>query len=308
MVKVAKETELAFVSRLFYYLAMFENNPLIRRLVRLALEEDIGTGDVTTEGIIPESMRAVGEIVAKERGVLCGIPVVRLVLAEVDPEIKTTALVEDGELIEPGTVVIRAAGRASSLLMAERTLLNFLMHLSGIATATREFSDQLRGSKTVLLDTRKTTPGLRVLEKYACRVGGARNHRLSLASGVLIKNNHLALVDDIKAAVRDAKAKAPSLCRVEVEVRTIEQAKRAIEAGADVLLLDHMTPDEVRDVVDYAQWKVQVEVSGDVTADTAFTWGTIGVDFISSSAPVKRARWLDFSMYLKREAGDACGD
>jgi nicotinate-nucleotide pyrophosphorylase (carboxylating) len=291
---------------------MLTNNPLVRRIVRLALEEDIGTGDVTTEAVIRPGARASAEVTAKAAGVLCGMPVARLVLAEVDPAVEAAVLVEDGREVEPGTVVMRAEGSAASLLVAERTLLDFVMRLSGVATATRRFVEALGGAKTVLLDTRKTTPGMRVLEKYAARVGGARNHRPSLAGGVLIKNNHLAVTGDLKATVRAARDRAPSLCRVEVEVRSMEQVKRAIEAGADVLLLDHMTPDEAREAVDYAHWKVKIEVSGGVTAQTAAAWAAVGVDFVSSAAPVHSAPWLDFAMYLKPlptpEAPDARGD
>jgi nicotinate-nucleotide pyrophosphorylase (carboxylating) len=191
--------------------------------------------------------------------------------------------------------------------MAERTALDFLMRLSGVATATRAFARALDGTKTVLLDTRKTTPGLRVLEKYATRVGGARNHRMGLDSGVLIKNNHLALCPDLKDAIRRARANAPVLCRVEIEVRTLDQVKRAVEAGADLLLLDHMTREEVAEAVDYCNWKVAIEVSGNVDPAAAAAAGQAGVDFVSTGAVTHSAPWLDFGMYLEPEVVDAGG-
>lgn len=278
---------------------MLNSNPLVKRIVRLALEEDIGTGDVTTEAVVPEGTLASAEVMAKEDGVLCGIPVAMLVLAEVDPRIQATPLVADGEAVTPGTVVLRAEGPARSLLVAERTLLDFVMRLSGVATQARSFSQVLQGTRTQLLDTRKTTPGLRVLEKYAARVGGARNHRTSLAGGVLVKNNHIACCGDMKEAIRRAKASVPVLCKVEVEVRTMDEVKRAVEAGADVLLLDHMTQEQVVEVLDYCNWKVAVEVSGNVTADGASAAAQVGADFVSSGAVTYGARWLDFGMYLK---------
>lgn len=279
---------------------MLASNPLVRRIVRLALEEDIGTGDATTEAVIPEGTRAEARVVAKAAGVLAGGPVARMVLEEVDRSVAFEALVNDGAEVTPGDVVMRATGDARSLLVAERTLLDFVMRLSGVATAARRFVERLADSKTVLLDTRKTTPGLRVLEKYAARVGGARNHRTSLAGGVLIKNNHLALAGDLKEAVRRARDHAPALCRVEVEVRTMEEVKRAIEAGAEVLLLDHMGRDEVREVLDYCNWKVKVEVSGNVTPEDIAERAETGPDFISAGAITHAAPWLDFAMYMTR--------
>ena len=283
---------------------MLKQNPLVKKIVRLALEEDIGTGDVTTEAVVPDGIDAIGEVMSKSHGIVCGLPVAAMVLHEVDPAVVVTPLVEDGQPVAPGQVVMRAEGSARSLLVAERTLLDFVMRLSGVATATRTFVESLSGVRTVLLDTRKTTPGLRVLEKYACRIGGARNHRMSLAGGVLIKNNHLAVAGDLKGAIRAARATAPSLSRIEVEVRTMEQVKRSIEAGADVLLLDHMSSAEVREAVDYCNWKVKIEVSGNVTAERAAEMAQIGVDYVSSGAPVHHAAWLDFAMYLKRVGGE----
>lgn len=284
---------------------MIASNPHVLRIVRLAIEEDLSTGDVTTETTVPESARMRAEVVAKAAGVLAGLPVARLVLREIDPALEVEEMAVDGAEVVPGQVVMRARGSARSLLVAERTLLNFVMRLSGIATRTREFVQALEGRKTALLDTRKTTPGHRVLDKYAVRAGGGRNHRLDLAGGVLIKNNHIAIQGDLKACIRAARANCPSLCRVEVEVRTLEEVKRAIEAGADVLLLDHMNQDEIAQAVDYANWKVQIEVSGNMTPEKAAAAADLGVDFVSAGAITYAAPWLDFSMYLHPEVDDA---
>ena len=199
---------------------MLKINPQVRRIVELAIEEDLGTGDVTTEACVPPEARVVGQIVAKSPGILAGIPIALMVLERIDPSIVATPLAADGAVVSPGQAVMRIEGPARTVLVAERTVLNFVMRLSGVATRTREFVDALEGTRTVILDTRKTTPGMRALEKYAVRVGGGRNHRTSLSGGVLVKNNHLAMRGDLKETVRLARAGAPSLCKVEVEVRT----------------------------------------------------------------------------------------
>jgi nicotinate-nucleotide pyrophosphorylase (carboxylating) len=274
------------------------DTPVVRKIVRLALEEDIGSGDITTFAVVDPSRMAMGSVIAKEDGVLAGIPLAMMVLKEVDEQIEVSDYIDDGTTIKTGTEVLKVKGKAISLLQAERQLLNFVMRLSGIATIARRFMEALGSSPVSLLDTRKTTPGLRALEKYAVRVGGGKNHRMGLYDGCLIKNNHLALCKDIKQTVRKARAHAPMPFKVEVEVRTIEEAKRAIEAGADILLLDHMSPDEVVKVVDLAAWKVQLEVSGNITLDNIGQYAHTGVDFISVGALTKSANWLDFSMSI----------
>lgn len=277
---------------------MLRINPLVRRIVDLAIEEDLGTGDVTTEACVPADARVAGQVVAKAPGILAGIPVALIVLERVDPAIVARPLAEDGTEVLPGMAVLHVEGPARTILVAERILLNFVMRLSGVATRTREFVKALEGTRTVILDTRKTSPGLRALEKYAVRVGGGRNHRMNLSGGVLVKNNHLAMRADLKETIRLARAGAPSLCKVEVEVRSMAEVKRAIEAGADVLLLDHMTVDQVAEVVDYANWKVALEVSGNMTPESARAVAQAGVDFVSAGALTHSAPWLDFAMYL----------
>lgn len=273
--------------------------------MRLALEEDIGTGDVTTTTVVPSDACVVGEVVAKEDGVLAGLEVALLVLEQVDPGIEAEILVPDGTRVHPGMKVLRVRGRAAPILVAERTLLNFVMRLSGVATATRRFVDALAGARPVVLDTRKTTPGLRVLEKYAVRVGGGRNHRMALDGGVLIKNNHIAIRrGELAETIEAARAAAPTLCRIEVEVRSVEEARRAIDAGADVLLLDHMTPAQVAEVAGLAPARVLLEVSGNMTVDRAAEIAALDVDFVSSGALTHQAPWLDLAMYLHPEAAD----
>ena len=213
------------------------NNPFVIRVVDLALEEDIGHGDVTTETLIPPELLAIGRVVAKSGGVVAGLPVAGLVLERASSgRVHVEFLKSDGDEVAAGDVVLEAQGPARDLLKAERVLLNFLMRLSGVATKTRQYVQALSDTVCEVLCTRKTTPGLRILEKYAVAVGGGRNHRFGLYDGVLIKNNHLAMLGgDVKKAVKLARSRAPALCKVEVEVRSLDEAKRAVEAGADVI-------------------------------------------------------------------------
>lgn len=286
---------------------MITDNAVVRRVLRQALEEDIGSGDITTEAIVDPSAVARAEVIAKESGVLAGVPVALALFEEIGPGIEARVLVADGDVVAPGTVVIDAVGPARFLLMVERTLLNFLMRLSGIATMTRRYAERLAGSKTRLLDTRKTTPGLRVLEKYAVRVGGGGNHRIGLFDGVLIKNNHIAVCGDVKEAIRRARRLAPMPCKVEVEVRTLEEVRRAIEAGAEAVLLDHMDREEMARAVDYCNWKVVTEASGNLTPDDVAAAAEIGVDYVSVGALTRSAVWLDFSMRITPMVGHADG-
>lgn len=284
---------------------IFTGNGHVRDIVRLALSEDIGTGDVTTAFVVPAGMRACGRIVAKQAGVIAGLPVVRMVFDELDPDIKFLALAHDGQEVLPGQVVANLEGPAAPLLTGERVALNFLMHMSGIATAARAFAARLDGTRARLLDTRKTTPGNRVLEKYAVQAGGALNHRMNLAGGVLIKNNHIAVCGGVRAAVRAAMAKSPVTLKIEIEVRSVEEAVDAAQAGADMLLLDHMTPAMATEVRKRVGEAVLLEVSGNMTPDKAASFAESGVDFVSAGVVTYGAGWLDFSMYLDLDGG-AC--
>jgi len=281
----------------------FFGNSHVEDLVRLALAEDIGTGDVTTTAVIPPSMRASGRIVAKQAGVVAGLPVVRMVFAALDSGIVFEPLVKDGDRIEPGEVLATFHGPAAPMLTGERTALNFLMHLSGIATFAAVFCERLAGSGTVLLDTRKTTPGNRVLEKYAVAVGGARNHRINLAGGVLIKNNHIAVCGGVEQAVRAARERIPVTLKIEIEVRSVAEAAAAARAGAEMLLLDHMTPDMAREVRSVVGDSVLLEVSGNMTPDKAAMYAGCGIDYVSAGSVTYDAPWLDLSMYLDLEGG-----
>lgn len=275
-------------------------NPVVQEIVEFALREDLGHGDVTTEALVQPGQKAKARVVSRSEGILAGIPVAVMVLRRVGGEdVKVEPRLQDGARLHPGDVVLEASGQARHLLLAERVLLNFLMRLSGVATKTREFVEALEGTTCQVLCTRKTTPGLRVLEKYAVAVGGARNHRFGLYDGVLIKENHIALLGgDVKKAVKLARQRAPALCKVEVEVRTFEQAKRAVEAGADAILLDHMDEDDVARVLEICGFKARLEGSGDLDVRKARALAMLGVDFVSVGAMTKEATWLDFSMHL----------
>lgn len=287
---------------------MLKTNPQVQSIVALALAEDIETGDITTNTVVPMGTTAVAEVVARADGILAGVDVAEMVMTAVDPDVRMTRLVDDGQVVTPWLPVLRLEGAAKSILIAERTILNFVMRMSGVATTTRAFVDAVVGSKTVILDTRKTTPGLRALEKYAVRMGGGRNHRPSLAGGVLIKNNHITAVGDLKEAIRRARENAPISSRIEVEVRTMEEVKRAIEAGAEILLLDHMSHEEVVEAIDYCNWKVKLEVSGNMTVQKVTDMADTGVDFISVGALTHSAPWLDFSMaFRSMDAPDVKG-
>ncbi len=283
--------------------ALFAGNGQVQELVRLALAEDVGTGDVTTAFVIPAGTTASGRIVARQAGVLAGLPVAALVFGELDSAIVFEPCAVDGDAVQPGQVVAHLSGPAAPMLTGERTALNFVMHMSGIATCAAAFAARLAGTGTRLLDTRKTTPGHRVLEKYAVKVGGACNHRMNLAGGVLIKNNHIAVCGGVRAAVESARANSPVTLKVEIEVRTVEEALEAARAGADMLLLDHMTPDMARGVRERLGGSVTLEVSGNMTPEKAAAFAGCGVDYVSAGAVTYGAGWLDFSMYLDLDRG-----
>lgn len=269
----------------------------LRHLVQRALDEDLGRGDLTTRLTVPESTKARGTFVSQQQLVMTGLPVAAEVFRVLEPSVTWEPLVEDGMEVAGGTALAHVSGRAASLLAGERVALNFLQRLSGIATLTRRLKKQLRGLKTELLDTRKTTPGLRVLEKYAVRVGGGRNHRLRLDDGILIKNNHLRLAGSIRTAIENARHGRPSGLPIEVEVRSLAELEEAITAGADQVLLDNMRPNEVRDCVELARRRVRLEVSGGINSENIRAYAETGVDYISvgaltHSAPVAELHFL----------------
>jgi nicotinate-nucleotide pyrophosphorylase (carboxylating) len=266
------------------------------------LQEDIGRGDWSTAGL-GELARRPGEAVwvAKAPGVIAGLPVAARVFHLLDPESRFDPQVAEGALCEPGTVVAKLRGSLGTLLMGERVALNLAMRLSGIATATRQYVDALANYPTQFVDTRKTTPGLRLLEKYATRVGGAFNHRLGLDDAVMIKDNHIATAGGIRAAVDQVRRTIPYPLSIEVETSNLAQVEEALACGVEIIMLDNMPPNAMTVAVQTIRQtnpRIKIEASGNVTLDTLRPIAETGVDFISSSAPITRAPWLDLSMQM----------
>ncbi len=284
--------------------------PVTEQLISLALQEDLAFGDLTSNAIFPPSHRSTARLLAREELVLCGIDVAARVFERVDPSLKVNLLASDGEVLKPGAVVMQVSGSTLSLLSAERTALNFLQRLSGIASQSRRFHDAARaanrkagldgtGEAAVrIADTRKTTPGWRALEKYAVRCGGCSNHRFSLGEHVMIKDNHVAAAGSISKAVVAARKAAPHLCRIEVEADTLQQVDAALEAGADVILLDNMLPAQIREAIKRIAGRAIVEISGGVKLTTLADYVMPGVNVISIGALTHSAVAADLSMEL----------
>jgi nicotinate-nucleotide pyrophosphorylase (carboxylating) len=269
----------------------------MERLVRAALDEDRAFDDVTTLAVVPASARARADMVARTAGVIAGLPLAARVFELLDPATRCRGLVRDGAHVAAGTSVLEIDGSARAILSAERVALNFAQRLSGIATLTARYVDAVRGTRAKILDTRKTTPGLRALEKYAVLCGGGQNHRTDLAAAVLIKDNHLESVGgDIALAVRRARDSAPKGIQVEVECDAREQVRRAVEAGADVILLDNMSPGEMRLCVEMVSGAAIVEASGGVTLEGVRTVAESGVDWISVGALTHSVPALDLAL------------
>lgn len=273
----------------------------ITEILERALAEDLGAGDLTTDATIPEGLEATGSFLAKGALVVAGLPLLERLYELLDPAIRFEPLAAEGGLVARGALA-EVRGSARVLLRAERTALNFLQRLSGIATLTRRFALRLEGTHARLLDTRKTTPGLRVLERYAVRVGGGTNHRFGLYDAVLIKENHAQLAGGVAEAVRRARAHYGSQ-KIEVEVRDDTEVRQGLEAGADVLLLDNMTPDEVRHCLRLIQGRAGVEVSGGITLENIRDYAEAGVDFISVGALTHSAPAVDISFDLVPAVG-----
>ena len=272
-------------------------------LIRRALAEDLGPGDITSECFIPADRRSTARIVAKENGVLAGTEVALEVFRQIDPSIEVELLKNDGEAIAPGDDILNADGPTRALLSAERTALNFLQRMSGIATLTRRFVDAVSGTKAVILDTRKTTPGLREFERLAVRAGGGVNHRFGLFDRVLAKDNHLAIIGDaagLQRAIDEARKRAPEIL-VEIEADTLEQVRLLCGLrGIDIILLDNMTNDQLRQAVQIrGNKKILLEASGGVNLDTVAAIAATGIDQISVGALTHSARAIDLSMEIK---------
>ena len=297
----------------------------IDEIIDRALTEDLVRGDVTTEALIPSDQQGTGSIVVKEQGILAGIDVAERVFHRVDSGVKVDILLKDGSSVKPGDVAAKVKGNVASILKAERVALNFLQHLSGIASETNRYVQAVAGLPVRIMDTRKTTPGLRLLEKYAVRVGGGENHRMNLGDGILIKDNHLAALRSqglrLKEVIARARQNAPSSLRasptlslrgakrqsniqarqsqIEVEVKTVREAMEAAEAGADIVMLDNMNLDDMRQAVRSIHGRALVEASGGVTLDRVRAIAEAGVDFISIGALTHSAKAIDISLELE---------
>jgi nicotinate-nucleotide pyrophosphorylase (carboxylating) len=266
--------------------------PLITR----ALEEDWGFGDWTTDLCVPETVATHARLIAKEPTVVAGIEVARAVFHKVDPSLRVTLAVDNGAAVEKGALLLEVDGNARSILKSERVALNFLGRMCGIATLTRAFTAKLEGTKTQLLDTRKTTPGLRLLEKSATVLGGARNHRLCLTDGVIVKENHIRAAGSITKAVARLTESLPPTLKIEVETTTLAEVQEALDAGADLIMLDNMSIAEMALAVRTVRGRARLEASGNVRLDNVREIAETGVDFISTGAIIHSARWSDLSL------------
>ena len=268
----------------------------VESLIDRALEEDIGTGDITTLTTISEDALGHGRYIAKEDGVLCGIDLARRIYAKLDADIEFTAYKKDGDEVKKGDVIAEVRGCAISLLTGERVGLNLMQRLSGVATRTKECVEKIKGTNATIADTRKTTPGLRVLEKYAVRVGGGSNHRFNLADGILIKDNHIVAAKGIKNAVARARKNAPHTLKIEVEIETFEQLYEALEAGADIIMLDNMSCEDMAKAVAIVGGRAKTEASGNMGDRDLLEVAKTGVDIISIGALTHSVRSLDISL------------
>ena len=270
---------------------------LLKPLVENALTEDLGRrGDVTSQATIPADMQAQLQIKARQAGVICGMDLARLSFALVDAQIEFIAQVQDGETVEAGAVLATVKGNARHLLTAERTALNFMTHLSGIATATRQIVDSVAQYPAQITCTRKTIPGLRIVQKYAVRCGGGRNHRLGLDDAILIKDNHIAIAGDIKTAIQQAQKFAGHLIPIEVEVDTLEQLEQALDAGVSLVLLDNMSPETLSQAVTMCKGRAKTEASGGITPETVQAAASTGVDFIAMGYLTHSTTALDIGL------------
>lgn len=265
-------------------------------MIMLALKEDITSEDITTNSVMPEYQLGEVELICKEDGVIAGLDVFKRVFELLDEKTEASFFCKDGDRVENGQKLGVIRGDIRVLLSGERTALNYLQRMSGIATYTRKIADLLEGSKTKLLDTRKTTPNMRVFEKYAVKVGGGYNHRFNLSDGILLKDNHIGAAGGVKEAIRMAKEYAPFVRKIEVEVENLDMLKDALEAGADIIMLDNMSIEDMKEAVRLTEGKAETECSGNVTKENVARLIDIGVDYISSGALTHSSPILDLSL------------
>jgi nicotinate-nucleotide pyrophosphorylase (carboxylating) len=280
------------------YIAALGYNDAIEAIIRLALSEDIGRGDITTESTVPAENQATAVILQKAPGVMCGLTVVEAVFSILDPRVRVERLAEEGSLGDRREVA-RITGPARAILIGERTALNFLQRLSGVATMSRRAAEAVQGTRALVLDTRKTTPGHRALEKYAVRVGGSHNHRAGLDDAVLIKDNHIRAAGGIKAAVEGARKRVGPAQKIEVEVTNRTELDQALEAGAEIIMLDNHMPEAMRQAVEYVAGRAKLEASGGITLANLAEVARTGVDYISLGALTHSAGSLDFSLEIE---------
>lgn len=269
---------------------------IIRDILKKAYKEDMPFGDITTDYSVPENVNSRAYMITKQEGVIAGIEICIEAFKMLDPDTKVIPLVKDGDFVEAGTRILEIEGKSRALLKAERTALNLLQRLSGIATITRLYVEKIIGYNAKVTDTRKTTPGLRALEKYAVRKGGGTNHRLSLSDGVLIKDNHIKVVGGIRKAVEAVREHIPHTVKIEVEAETLKQVKEALESGADIIMLDNMPPDIMEQAVKMINHRAITEASGNVTLDNIQKIAATGVDIISIGALTHSVKAMDISM------------
>lgn len=261
-----------------------------------ALKEDITSEDVSTNSVMPHPQEGVVDLICKQDGIICGLQVFERTFTLLDEKTTVEFLVQDGDEVEAGQLMAKVHGDIRTLLCGERTALNYLQRMSGIATYTHAVAALLKGSKTKLLDTRKTTPNNRIFEKYAVRIGGGNNHRYNLSDGVLLKDNHIGAAGGVKQAIAAAKAYAPFVRKIEVEVENFAMVKEAVEAGADIIMLDNMDNQTLKEAISYIDGRAEIEVSGNVTKENIARLVDLGVDFISSGALTHSAPILDISL------------
>lgn len=261
-----------------------------------ALKEDITSEDVSTNSVMPHPQAGEVDLICKEDGIICGLQVFERVFTLLDEKTTVTFFVQDGEAVKKGQLMAKVHGDIRTLLCGERTALNYLQRMSGIATYTHSVAELLKGTKIKLLDTRKTTPNNRIFEKYAVRIGGGNNHRYNLSDGVLLKDNHIGAAGGVKQAIAAAKEYSPFVRKIEVEVETFEMVQEAVEAGADIIMLDNMDTDTLKKSIDYIDGRAEIEVSGNVTKENIERLTGLGVDYVSSGALTHSAPILDISL------------